>query len=165
MVLGQLDFATTKLPNPFPRDTKSTIAGPGGLSFSPAGQLFVADSANRVMVYAPPFQSGMDAARIMGVIRLQNAPAINSDTMQGPNGVFFVGNIPYVIDTGNNRIIEYDPFNQWPLETDTCAGGAYLCFSPPGKKIYGQLDFQSSSPNSGQAQPSITRSTSRMPRW
>ncbi len=108
------------------------------------------------MVYVPPFQSGMDAARIMGVVRQQQngppPPAISSSTLLGPNGVFFVGDIPYVVDTFNNRIIEYDPFSQWPLEAATC--GAYLCFSPPGKKIYGQVDFQTSSTNSGQPQPS-----------
>jgi uncharacterized protein (TIGR03437 family) len=156
MVLGQLDFATTKLPSPFQRDGKTIMSGPGGLTFSPAGQLFVTDSANRVMVYVPPFQSGMDAARIMGVIRPQqnapNPPAISESTLLGPNGVFFVGNIPYVVDTGDHRIIEYDPFNQWPLETATC--GSFLCFSPPGRHIYGQVDFFTASPNSGQAQPS-----------
>jgi uncharacterized protein (TIGR03437 family) len=166
MVLGQFDFATTKLPSPFFIDGKSTLAGPGGLTFSPAGQLFVTDSAGcssqpappcgRVMVYVPPFQTGMDAARIIGVIRSQqgapNPPRISESTLTGPNGVFFVGNIPYVLDTYNNRIIEYDPFNQWPLETATC--GSFLCFSPPGKKIYGQSSFSTGMTNSGQPQPS-----------
>jgi len=35
MVLGQLDFATTKLPSPFPADGKTILDGPGGLTFSP----------------------------------------------------------------------------------------------------------------------------------
>jgi uncharacterized protein (TIGR03437 family) len=156
MVLGQLDFSTTKLPNPFLRDGKTIMVGPGGLTFSPAGQLFVADSANRVMVYVPPFQSGMDAARIIGVIEPKQGapspPAISESTLSGPNGIFFVGNIPYVIDTGNNRILEYDPFNLWPLETATC--GSYLCFSPPARKKYGQVDFFTGVRNNGQAQPS-----------
>src|SRR5258706_1954600 len=155
MVLGQLDFTTTKLPSPFLQAGKTIMAGPGGLAFSPTGQLFVTDSANRVMVYVAPFQSGMDAARIMGVIRPQQGgpspPAISESTLFGPNGIFFVGNIPYAIDTGNNRILEYDPFNQWPLETDTC--GSFQCFSPPARKKYGQVDFSTGARNNGQAQP------------
>jgi uncharacterized protein (TIGR03437 family) len=162
LVLGQLDFATSKLPQPFFIDQKTILAAPGGLTFSPAGQLFVTDSAGcpstpcgRVMVYAPPLASGMNAARIMGVvIPQQNGPAppvIGPSSFLGPNAVFFVGNIPYVVDTGNSRILEFDPFSQWQPETAQC--GTFLCFSPPAKKIYGQPDFQSSSRNSGQAQP------------
>ena len=159
LVLGQVDFATTKLPQQFFTDLslqKTLLDGPAGLAFSPAGLLFVTDSASRVLVYAPPFASGMNASRVMGVVLPQQngppPPAISEQTLFGPNGVFFVGDIPYVVDTSNSRIVEYDPYSQWPLETATC--GNYLCYSPPGRKQYGQVDFATGSPNRGQPQPS-----------
>jgi uncharacterized protein (TIGR03437 family) len=100
----------------------------------------------------------MQIARIMGVVQAtQNNPnptSINESSLGvsfsngasiPPLGIFFVGTTPYVVDTGASRILQYDPFTQWPLEVNA--------FSPPARKVFGQPDFQSSTPNQGLPQP------------
>ena len=116
----------------------------------------MADSANRVVVYAPPFAIGQSIARIMGVVATANAPLVSAstlgavDTMATPaaQSVFFVGNNPYVVDTGNARILGYASFDQWPAES--------AAFSPPATAVIGQPDFQTAQSNQGLAQPNAT---------
>ncbi len=62
-----------------------------------------------------------------------------------PQAIFFVGSNPYVVDTGNARILGYAPFDQWPAESSA--------FSPPAQTVIGQSDFQSAQSNQGLAQP------------
>ncbi len=58
LVLGQNDFSSSALsPNPT-RSGKNYLLQPAGLAFDPAGRLFIADGANRVVVYTPPFAVG-----------------------------------------------------------------------------------------------------------
>ena len=154
LVLGQNDFSSSSLPSNVTRSSKNYLSQPAGLAFDPEGRLFVADSANRVVVYTPPFFIGQPIARIMGVVDTPNAPAISQSTLgaatsggqaQPPQSVFFVGDDPYVADTGNARILGYAPFAQWPLES--------LAFSPPANVVIGQTGFQSAQSNQGLAQP------------
>ncbi|HLJ46580.1 MAG TPA: hypothetical protein VKU01_11265 [Bryobacteraceae bacterium] len=165
-VLGQPDFVSTSLPGTIdPRDKKLLIQ-PAGLAFDPSGRLFVAEGGNllaRVVVYAPPYTG--TASRIMGVIpptqTNPNPPPISMGTLGArnqngaipPNGVFFIGNNPYVIDTGNSRILEFDPYDQWPPETTS--------FSPAAISLFGQNSADMYKPNSGNSQPSA--STLAMP--
>lgn len=157
LVLGQTDFATTKLPQNFNRSSKNGVTQPGALAFSPSGLLFVADSANRVLVYVPPFTTGESASRIMGIVVVpQGSPAptgftdtsLGAQTSTGanipPSGIFFIGDNPFVIDTGVNRILEYDPFTAWPTEATQ--------YSPSAIKVFGQPDFSTSQANAGQPQ-------------
>jgi uncharacterized protein (TIGR03437 family) len=156
LVLGQTDFAGNTLPSNLDRTKKNFLAQPSGLAVDPQGRLFVADAANRVVVYAPPFSIGQLGSRILGVVIGPNAPQISEDTLGAvdstghpmpPADVFFVGSNPYVVDTGNARILGYDPFEQWTDE------GAL--FSPPAKVVIGQADFQSSRSNSGLARSGV----------
>ena len=146
LVLGQNDFYSTALPTNVTRSGKNFLSQPAGLAFDPQGRLFVADSANRVAVYTPPFFIGQPIARIIGVVTTANAPAVSASTLADAQSVFFVGSNPYVVDTGNSRILGYAPFAQWPVESVT--------FSPPATAVIGQNGFQSSQANDGLAQPS-----------
>lgn len=155
LVLGQTSFTSNTIPPNTTRDRKDYLAQPSGLAFDPKGRMFVADAANRVAVYTPPFSIGQPSARIMGVILTLNPPQVSESTLGGlasngaalpPEGVFFVGSNPYVADAGNARILGYDPFDQWPDES--------VAFSPPAKVIIGQRNFQSSQSNQGIPQPS-----------
>jgi uncharacterized protein (TIGR03437 family) len=146
LVLGQNDFYSTALPPNLTRSGKNYLSQPAGLAFDPKGRLFVADSANRVLVYTPPFFIGQSIARIMGVVTTANAPAVSASTLSAAQSVFFVGSSPYIVDTGDARILGYPPFAQWPLESVT--------FSPAATVVIGQTNFQSSQSNAGMAQPS-----------
>ena len=74
LVLGQNDFSSTSLPINLTRGGKNYLSQPAGLAFDPKGRLFIADSSNRVVVYAPPFAIGQASARVMGVVSTPNAP-------------------------------------------------------------------------------------------
>lgn len=170
MVLGQTDFASNQIP-PNSNQSKcgtSTASGqkcgrnflfqPSTLAFDPKGRLFVADDVNRVVVFTAPFSIGQLIARIMGVVLptpQQPTPPVISDSTLGafdssgravpPAGVFFVGNNPYVVDTGNARILGYDPFDRWADEG--------TAFSPPAKILVGQTSFQAYLSNRTFTQP------------
>ena len=63
-----------------------------------------------------------------------------------PGGIFFTGGNPWVVDTPNSRILGYQPFEQWPPETQS--------FSPPAVSVLGQPGFVSAKSNQGNPEPS-----------
>ncbi len=159
LVLGQTDFSSTAIPKDANASKKNFLAQPSGLGFDPKGRLFIADGASRVSVYFPPFSIGQLSSRIMGVIFVGPGspppPPANESTLgaidstgraEPPEGVFFVGNSPYVVDTGNARILGYDPVEQWPEESKA--------FSPPAKVVIGQQNFLGYFSNQSLTQPS-----------
>jgi uncharacterized protein (TIGR03437 family) len=71
----------------------------------------------------------------------------NETTLLIPEGIFATGTTPWVVDTGNNRILRFNPFDQWtPEETAN--------FSPAAQFVIGQNDALSGRSNRGQRQPS-----------
>lgn len=173
LVLGQPDFVSTQIPS----NASQSLCGasmaanercglnflvqPAGLAFDAAGRLFVADNLNRVVVYTPPFALGQLVSRIMGVVlptaQQPTPPAISESTLGAttngglaipPSGVFFTGNTPYVIDTGNNRILGYASFDQWPAQG--------TAFSPPATVVIGQTSFEGFQSNQNLAQPTAS---------
>jgi uncharacterized protein (TIGR03437 family) len=160
LVLGHSDFTTVAIPQNVDRRSKNYLLAPAGLAFDPKGRLFVTDDSARVAVYAAPFVSGQLSARIMGVVpatqQQPNPPAISESTLgfqdsnglNPPQGVFFVNSTPYVVDTGNSRILGYDPFDVWPDEN--------TAFSPPAKVVIGQPNFTSRQVNRGLPKPDAT---------
>lgn len=160
LVLGEPDFVTNSAPQTIDRTKKNYLLAPSGLAFDPSGRLFIADSANRVVVYAPPFAIAQAAARIMGVVipaAGQAAPSIGASTLGAltssnqplpPEGLVFVGANPYVLDTGNARILGYAPYDQWPAET--------VAFSPTASSVIGQQSFVADTSNQGLAQPNAS---------
>lgn len=168
LVIGQIDFATVaavqavQIPNntsvpPNQQYNKGTLAQPSGIAFDQNGRLYVTDVYNRVLFYNPPFLSGMQATRVLGVVLPKQGtpyPTIN-DTLLGtglltgrlqpPDGVVTVGNNLFVFDTPNNRIVKYDVPESWPAESTT--------YSPPGKAFTGQPDSVSGKANHGLKEP------------
>jgi hypothetical protein len=65
-----------------------------------------------------------------------------------PEGVVFVGANPYVLDTGNARILSYPPYDQWPVES--------TAFSPSAISVIGQQSFAANTSNQGFAQPNAS---------
>ena len=170
LVLGQQDFVSNQIPANSNQSQcgTSTATGqrcgrnfliqPAGLAIDPKGRLFVTDDVNRVVVYAPPFAIGQPISRIMGVVlptKQQPVPPLVNESTLGaissggaavpPADVFFVADSPYVVDTGNSRILGYDPYDSWPDQG--------TAFSPPAKVVIGQTSFQGFQVNQGLTQP------------
>lgn len=165
LVLGQASFGVPTVPAATAQNSLSIrdlIDVPAGLAFDSAGRLFVADSDSarpnsfsRVLVFVPPFSSGMLASRVMGVyVQVQGQPApapddvnVGRTTMLDPEGIFMAGGGPGIVDALSNRILLFDPFDQWPAETATNP-------SPMARAVIGQGGSVSSrKANRGQAEP------------
>ena len=155
MVLGQNDFSSTSLPANLTRSWKNYLSQPSGLAFDPEGRLFIADSSNRVVVYAPPFAIGQASVRVMGVVTTPNAPLVSESTLGAvgsngravaPQAVFFIGSNPYVVDTGNARILGYNPF-------DAMADRERRIFAARADRSSDRAIFTSAQSNQGLAQP------------
>lgn len=137
------------------RRNKALLREPSGIAFDSQGRLFVADRLNRVLVWEPRFSNGQSASRIMG-ISPSGLPRINASTLgivqggqwQAPNGVFAIGNTPFVLDTSLHRILRYPSFDQWPPEQPV--------ISPSAEAVIGQDSFESDEPrpNRGRPEPS-----------
>ena len=147
LVLGQPDFRTNTAPGgqtTQQRLNKTVLNSPSGITVDNEGRLYVVDSYSRVVVYAPPYFNTKPAARIVGVwIQPAGQPFTTPEYVLGnPEGVVMMGNQLVVLDTGQNRILRYDPFTQWPAETEAIP-------SPPAKQVLGQQDFNSIRANRG----------------
>lgn len=144
LVLGQFDFVTAANPTS-PTDLRS-LRIPSGIAMDSAGRLYVTDSIHRVLVYEPPFSIGKSAQRYIGArLTPQGGPIQPPDnaSLNAPSGVFFVGSTLYVVDTGNNRILRFPPYESWPAATP-----------PAATDVLGQPDLISFRPNLGSPQAS-----------
>lgn len=80
LVLGHPNFTATVNNNP-----QSSISNPRGVAFDHEGSLYVADPFNsRVIVFAPPFSSGMNATGVIGQPNFTSTEG--STTAAGLNG-------------------------------------------------------------------------------
>lgn len=144
-VIGQLDFTSSRVVDPpntvNPQLNKAVVVQPSGISVDSNGRLFVCDSRQRVLMYAPPLRTGMPATRVLGT---SEDPQLSATRLGGfagpPEGVFSIGTDLHVIDTGNNRILRYGNPDNWPAETATV-------ISPAAVAVIGQADFVQNEPN------------------
>jgi uncharacterized protein (TIGR03437 family) len=147
LVLGQPSMytATAADQNSANVTLKNVMRYPMGLGIDPSGRIYVADDLNRVLVFSntPPL-SGGSALRILGIVTGTQGQPVNDTGFNGPRDIFFIGDKPAVVDTGNSRILVFDPFDQWPAEA--------TLFSPAAKSVIGQPGFntgKSGSTNTG----------------
>ncbi|MFH1724591.1 MAG: SMP-30/gluconolactonase/LRE family protein, partial [Elusimicrobiota bacterium] len=107
IVLGQEDLTSSTAG----RD-RDRLSMPMGLAFDPSGNLWVADRSNhRVLMFSPPFESGMDASVVLG--QPDFTACCEATTRSGMNQPFDVaadasGNV-WVADAYNNRVLEFTP--------------------------------------------------------
>lgn len=98
LVLGQAAF-TDAAPNRGSSPTAATLNDPAGVLVDEGGNLYVADSGNhRVLIYRPPFSSGMDAAAVIGQPNLTSNLSNN-----GPSGLSTPMGLS--LDLGGNLLI------------------------------------------------------------
>ena len=117
--IGQSSFtssANSSIPASSVPATQATLYGPIAMVFDRSGNLWVSDFVfNRVTEYAPPFLNGMNATLELGqpsgslqfTSRLARAPGSG---LSAPVDLAFdsSGNL-WVVDRGNNRVVEYVP--------------------------------------------------------
>lgn len=156
LVIGQANFTSLQTVNwgdGLSRLLKSAMLQPSSLTFDPGGRLYVGDNAGRVLAYAPPFSSGMSAARYLGIaINIQGQPprpAINDIVIARADGLAANAAGLFVADALLNRIVRFDPFDTWPEETAPLP-------SPAAKGVFGQVDFNSARANRGGREPNET---------
>ncbi len=146
IVLGQLNMnSSTSLP--ISNDgfqNKTGLRYPVGVTFDPAGRIYVADGLGRVLVYSSsPLPAATAAIRLLGLVRVnqgQPAPSRPNTIEFGlAMGLVMIGNNLGVIDQGWSRISIFDPFDQWPADAPTAS-------SPPAKFEIGQVDFSTNKP-------------------
>ncbi len=107
LVVGQLTVTT---PPQYPTSVTdlAILSTPAGLGMDPAGRLYVCDALHRVLVYQPAVPSGSSATRMIGGVLDGQGGALqppDQRSLYNPQGVFFIGSLPYVVDGGNNRIL------------------------------------------------------------
>jgi uncharacterized protein (TIGR03437 family) len=167
--IGQLDFVSRQLNLPDTAAgvlTLNQLTTPAAIAFDTAGRLYIADSdggaiQDRVLVFLPPFTTGMPAARVMGAqpATISGAPArtdpqIYSIAMFNPSAIFFLPGTQGmgVVDSAYSRILIFDPYDKWDPDTT---------ISPSAKAVFGHAsgiggishtDTKSLYPNDGNPQ-------------
>jgi sugar lactone lactonase YvrE len=104
----------------FPSITASarSVNGPGGLTFDGAGDLWVVDGSNyRVLEFAPPFRSNMNASLVLGQPDFVSNPINDNDLYDVGANIFLLpqaiafdakGNL-WITDYWKSRILEFVP--------------------------------------------------------
>jgi sugar lactone lactonase YvrE len=141
--IGQLDFISRQPNLPATGvQTLNQLATPAAIAFDTTGRLYIADSdsnsINRVLVFLPPFTTGMSATRVMGAqpptvtgAPPRTDPQIYAIKMFSPTAIFFLPGTQGigVMDSGYSRILIFDPYDQWP--------DAATAVSPSAKALFG----------------------------
>ncbi len=121
-VLGQPDFNSYFVNNtagqPAATPTQSNLAGPTALAIDPvSGNLWVADTQNnRVLVFEPPFVSGMNAKEVFGQggsfatnTGCNHVSTTTAGALCQPQGIAIdASQNLFIVDTNDHRVLEYD---------------------------------------------------------
>ncbi len=148
--LGQLDFGTLQTAVTYAtRTTVNAFATPSAIAFDSNGYLYISDgdgtgALSRVLVFKPPFSSGMAASRLMGVFPASQ-PASTTDQQQRSvfaeaEGIFFAAGKIGIVDDELNRILLFDTIDKWPSDPNV---------PPQATAVIGQPNFSTVSLNSG----------------
>lgn len=173
-VIGQANLTSAFTPIPTGTQSSAVIGNqfnvPGAIAFDSAGRLYVADIGlgnnsafpGRILVFTPPFVPGNQAAtRIMGVFAPGATPTsaqAQETVMASPSGIFFFPDQSVgVMDSGNNRILIFPPYSQWPDPNSS--------FSPQANAFYGQTAFSNRGANGDTSTTVVTPPPSASTLW
>jgi uncharacterized protein (TIGR03437 family) len=137
-VIGQADFTSSVAATS--QTSLSGLTNPTSVSFDSVGNMLVADSLSRVVVYPPASTTNAMAIRIIGV-------AVPASTQPGPINVGYAtsaiaaGSNVVVVDNAFNRVLYYPPVAAFPPVSTQ--------FSPSAISVIGQTGFTGSMTNQG----------------
>ncbi|MDV3244729.1 MAG: hypothetical protein LYZ66_06115 [Nitrososphaerales archaeon] len=107
LVLGEPDFASYTT-----TAAQSVVTSADGVALDPSGNLWVVDYySNRILMFSPPFFSGMNANLVIGQSSFTTtASATGASSLNDPAGLTFdsSGNL-WVADQLNNRVLMFAP--------------------------------------------------------
>jgi sugar lactone lactonase YvrE len=148
LVIGQSDFSGY-----FAGTTAVNLSGPFGISFDTFGDMWLVDYENsRVLEYRPPFSTGMAASLVLGQTSFTSGlGGTTQDNLSQPSDAVLGGNILWVSDYGNNRVVGYHtPFYTGENAdyllgqtsfTSTSATGAAALLDPVSVSVDGSGDL------------------------
>ena len=131
LVIGQTDFTSATSGT-----TQSTFNAP----FLPridgaTGDLCIVDSANnRVLIFEPPFSTGMNASTVIGQTTFTSAtPGTTQNTLDTPQSCRFdnLGDM-WIADGNNSRVLEFSPPFTNGLNASVVIGQSNFTSATPG---------------------------------
>ena len=156
IVIGQAGLTVVNSP-PLGRLDRNTLYTPAGLAIDSAGHLFISDSyASRILVFTPPFSNGMAASRLAGIVS-PTPDGATASTLNDPEGLVMINNGVGVLDTGDNRLLMFDPYSS--ADWAVASGDTTVAASPPvATSVLGQgpslTSFTTTAANAGNPQAS-----------
>jgi len=113
--------------------TATSLSIPSGLCIDASGNVYVADRGNsRILKYNTPISTNKAASLVFGQSGsfTTSVAAAGAGGLSGPEHVATDGATVFIVDTANNRVLQYTN----PASTDTVAD-----------KVFGQPDFSTTS--------------------
>jgi len=129
VVLGQGGFNSSAA-----MTTRTGMSAPTEVAFNQAGDLWVADSNNnRILEFAPPFQSGASAYWELGQNDYVSNLAEGRGQLYAPSSVVLdsSGDL-WATDAQNNRVVEYTPALSSGMNASLAIGQASLTLGTVG---------------------------------
>ena len=156
IVIGQIDFVSTAVSPSYSQTYLNGFQVPTGITFDNEGRLYVGESNaaahGRILIFNPPFATGMAATRLIGVVPstvVPQPPPISEQQLGlAPGGLFLLNDGVAASDPANSRILVFPPvsqFNQNNLNTQQAVG------------VIGQKNFSVGTANQGQPEPAADR--------
>jgi uncharacterized protein (TIGR03437 family) len=137
-VIGQANL-TSSVPATL-RTSTSSLYYPTGVSFDSVGNMLVADSLERMLVFPPSSGTNATATRILGIAQ-STTPAVSDIAVGDVTSAIAAGTNIVVVDSSNNRVLLYPAVSAWPAQTTQ--------FSPSASSVIGQTSFSNSMANQG----------------
>jgi sugar lactone lactonase YvrE len=148
LVIGQSNFTSSETVT---TPSASRMFGPVGVALDPAGNLWVADQACRMLRFSPPFSNGMNADLVIGRSNFTSfcdgtqPPAANNFNMATSYDLNFdaSGNL-WVTDSEYNRVLRFSPPFSNGMNADLVIGAANFTSSetvttPSASRMFGPV--------------------------